>query len=249
VPETWRRTGPDRLAPDAAVARPGEMLGDLAAGAGPAIAWTIVTSPALVLGRAAHDPPLDLDLAGREGIAILRRGSGGGAVLWDADLLALDVALPPDHALAARDVVEAYRWLGEALGEAMRDLGMPSVRVVPPDEARADRTRASRTVAACFGALSPHEVTAEGRKLVGLSQVRRRTGVLLQVGIPLTFDASLLARLLRFDADATTSLAARTVGAREYVPGIRDEDVIDAVDLRLRERAEAGRAAQPSRPA
>ncbi len=212
------------------MARPGQMLGDLAAGGGPAVAWTTVTSPALVLGRAAQDPPLDLDLAGREGIAILRRGSGGGAVLWDTGLLALDVALPSEHRLADRDVVRAYRWLGEALGAAMAEIGVPGVRVVPPDVARADRVAAAATAAACFGSLSPYEVVADGRKLVGLSQVRRREGALLQAGIPLTFDAGRLSDLLRLDPVAAGALSERTVGLRRLVPSADEALVIATVD-------------------
>jgi lipoate-protein ligase A len=36
---------------------------------------------------------------------------------------------------------------------------------------------------ACFAGLSPWEVVADGRKLVGLAQVRRSTGVLLTAGV------------------------------------------------------------------
>ncbi len=221
------------------MARPGEMLGDLAAGAGPAIAWTTVTSPALVLGRAANDPALDLDLARREGIAILRRGSGGGAVLWDTGLLALDVALPSGHRLADRDVVRAYRWLGEALGAAMAEIGVPGVQVVAPDVARADRNAAAATAAACFGSLSPYEVAADGRKLVGLSQIRRREGALLQAGIPLTFDAGRLSDLLRLDPVAGRSLSERTVGLRRLVPSADEALVTATVDRHVASAADA----------
>jgi lipoate-protein ligase A len=209
------------------------MLDALAEGAGPAAAWTAVTRPALVLGRAASDPPLDETLAAREEIVIRRRGSGGGAVLWDADLLALDVALPAGHALADRDVVRAYRWLGAALADAMRDLGAEDVHLVLPEEARAAREASRATAAACFGALSSYEVTAAGRKLVGVSQIRRRHGMLLQAGIPLAFDASRLARLLLLDRAAADALAAGTVGLAELVPGVTMGDVVTAVERRV----------------
>lgn len=237
--ETWRRLGPARLAPDAAVARPGRLLDDLAAGAGPVLSWSTVTAPALVLGRAARDPDIDRALAAREGIVILGRGSGGGAVLWDRDLVALDVALPAGHPLVERDVVRSYRWLGEALADAMRDLGVGGVDVVDPDAAHADRRRAGGTAAACFGSLSPYEVTAGGRKLVGLSQIRRRQGALLQVGVPQRFDAALLARLLRMEASAEAALAGRTTGLRAEGVDVTTGEVVAAVETRIRERAGA----------
>lgn len=209
------------------------MLDAIAQGGGAAAAWTVVTRPVLVLGRAAADPPLDEALAGREGIAIRRRGSGGGAVLWDRDLLALDVAVPSGHELADRDVVRAYRWLGSALADAVRDLGVPRVHLVAPAEARAARAASATTAAACFGSLSSYELTVSGRKLVGLSQIRRRHGALLQVGIPLTFDAPRLARLLLLDPAAADALAAGTAGLADLVPGVTADDVVDAVDRRL----------------
>ena len=49
---------------------------------------------------------------------------------------------------------------------------------------------------ACFGGLSPYEVTVEGRKCVGLAQVRRRHGALFQAAALLTWSPERLARLL-----------------------------------------------------
>lgn len=237
--QRWRRSGPSRRRPHDAVAAAAGMLDEIAGGGGPAISWTLVSEPALVLGRTASDPPLDRDLADRRGIAIVGRRSGGGAVLWDRDLLALDVALPAGHALADRDVVRAYRWLGEALSEAMTDLGAIDVSVVSPERAHADRAEARATSAACFGSLSPYEVISGGRKLVGLSQVRRRHGALLQVGIPLRLDMALLSALLRLPPAARQALERRTVALDELVPGVGVDEVVAACEARLSARAGA----------
>ena len=74
---------------------------------------------------------------------------------------------------------------------------------------------------ACFGALSPYEVAVGPRKLVGLSQVRRRAGVLFQVGLPLVWEADLLAALLAHDADEAARLErllrGRAIGLTEVL--------------------------------
>lgn len=202
----------------------------------PVHSWTTVRAPALVLGRHAVDPPLDEAAIAAEGVTVVRRSSGGGPVLWDAGLLGLDVVLPRGHPLAIDDVVGAYRWLGEAIAEALRALGADRVEVIGVDAARAARRRAGPEADACFGGLSPFEVLSRGRKLVGLSQARRRTGALLQAGIALTFDAPRLARLMGRDAAFAHALAAVAAGLDAALPDVRADDVVCAVDGAVRRR-------------
>ena len=112
--------------------------------------------------------------AAAAGVQVERRTSGGAAVLADGSMLALDVALPASDSRAGADVLEAYRWLGEAIQEALSPLtapGSPELRLAALDEAREDQ-RAQRGAPpgspeslrglACFGTLSPYEVVLDG---------------------------------------------------------------------------------------
>jgi len=114
------------------------------------------------------------------------------------------VMLPAGHPLALPDLVESYRWLGETWAEALLALGIET-RVVLPSEAHAQRAllKQAETEAyeslmrrACFGSLSPYEVVAGKRKVVGLDMIRRRAGTLLQAGVLLHWESDTLARLL-----------------------------------------------------
>jgi lipoate-protein ligase A len=218
------------------VARPVDLLTGMGQGDAPIYSWSTVSSPALVLGRLAADPPIDREAAAGEGVAVVRRSSGGGPVLWDAGLVALDVVLPRGHPLAVDDVVAAYRWLGEALADALRALGVPGVEVVGVERARAARDRPGPAADACFGGLSPFEVLAGGRKVVGLSQARRRPGTLLQAGIPLRLDAERLARLMGRDDAFADGLAAAATGLCEIVDGVGASDLVAAVDAAVSRR-------------
>lgn len=145
--------------------------------------WSYRT-PAVVLG-CSQRPDEAMRAAARAGrVDLVRRRSGGGAVLADAALLGVSVVLPPDDPLVSDAVTRSYRWLGLAHAEALNRLGIDA-RALDPAAARAAST--PEAVAdlrwACFGAVAPWEVaTAGGRKLVGLAQVRRREGTLLVAG-------------------------------------------------------------------
>lgn len=161
------------------IPRPLDLL-DSAIEAGRALGvWSRPTEPALVLGSGQRPPE---GWVPPSGLPVVRRGTGGGAVLCDPDYLMLDIALPPGHSLILDDVTESYRWLGERLVSTLTRLGFRDLSLVAPATLRRldDASReAGRT--ACFAGLGPYELLdAERRKLVGLAQRRRKGGVLLQ---------------------------------------------------------------------
>jgi len=172
--------------------------------------------PAVVLG-CSQRPDAAMNAAARAaGVALVERRSGGGAVLAGPWLLGVSVVLPPDHPLVVPSVTESYRWFGEAHAAALRRAGIQcqTVRVATARTvARWWRSEPTSTTArwACFGALSPWEVmTAGGRKLVGLAQVRRRTGALLVSGTLLAQpDWRVLSRVVDGSAGAAAQLDER----------------------------------------
>jgi len=189
----------------------------------------------VVIGRSAGPPPISWEACRSHHLSVHRRSSGGGVVLWDFELVAVDVVLPVDHPLLTRDVVEAYRWVGEAVAEALQVLGL-QVRLIDVDLARAIPTD-PLTNTACFGSLSPWEVTVDGRKVVGLSQVRRREGAVIQVGIPLGVDVPLLASVIGGRNDGLAeALGHRMAGVRDVVPSISRNDLVSTTTAALEER-------------
>ena len=188
VPE--RRSGPEFVAlADALIQRAGDGAVAMAA--------TIVEPTALIFGSAQRDDEADAAVCAAAGITVVRRGTGGGAVLCDAGVLLIDIAVPRGHPLGIDDVTEAYRPLGEALAAGLVDLGVET-RLVSVEAARASAdARRAAARRACWAGLSPYElVLPDGRKLVGLAQ-RRRAGVVLhQVAIHVASPPVRVANLL-----------------------------------------------------
>lgn len=87
-------------------------------------------------------------------------------------------------------------------------------------------------------------VDADGRKLAGLAQARRRTGTLFQCGVLMRWDPATLAP--SFEADVAErraladALAASTTDLAALAPAATAADVVHAVDARLAAAAAAG---------
>ena len=172
------------------------------------------TGPALVLGSTQRDEVVDQVACRRAGIDVVRRRSGGGAVLVDPDGLWVDVLVPATDPLSDDDVARAFLWLGEAWSAALGEVGVPST----VHQGGLCTTPWSRLV--CFGGLGTGEVVdREGRKLVGLAQRRTRAGARFQCMALSAWAPADLVALLALSpderAEATSALAdvARAVPA------------------------------------
>lgn len=159
------------------------------------LTWCEATRPAVVLGSTQA---LDAVAPGGAGLDVVRRRSGGGAVLVEPGrLLWADVVVPVGDDLWSPDVGRATWWVGEAWAGALASLGVAGATV---HRGGLVRSRWSSTV--CFAGLGPGEVTVEGRKVVGISQRRTRAGALFQCAVVLAWDPGpLLAALALAPAD------------------------------------------------
>jgi lipoate-protein ligase A len=186
--------------------------------------WSQPTEAALVLGSGQRPP---VGWSPPAGLPLVRRGTGGGAVLCDPDYLMLDIALPPGHPLILDDVTESYRWLGERLVSALTRLGVHDLSLVAPSALRRlDEAAREAGRIACFAGLGPYELLdAGGRKLVGLAQRRRRGGVLLQAAAYLAGERESLVDLLWLPDAERADLRLR----------LRETAVLGPVGLRLPE--------------
>jgi lipoate-protein ligase A len=172
--------------------------------------------PALVLG--STQPLADADLAAvdRLGADLVRRHSGGGAVLLrPGHDLWVDVTIPRVDPLWEDDVAVSFHWLGRVWVEALGQLGIQA-------EVHLGASTSndwSRQV--CFAGLGAGEVTVtdpdgQVRKVIGLSQRRTREGARFQCLALGSWDAAELLELLALRperrAEASAALATAAAG-------------------------------------
>ncbi len=163
--------------------------------------------PCLSLGYAQPFTDADLPRLQARGWDLVRRPTGGRAILH-TDELTYAVIAPPHEPRAAGTVLECYSRLALALMTALRALGLPVEMAETFDPAN----RAPNPV--CFETPSTYEITVRGKKLVGSAQARRKEGVLQHGSLPLTGDLARITQALAFPDEGSRARAAQRLLAR-----------------------------------
>jgi lipoate-protein ligase A len=159
----------------------------------------------LSLGYGQQAQEIDWDAIGLRGWQVVRRMTGGRAILH-TDELTYSVTLPLDHPLAQGDVVQSYRTISSALLRALVYFGAhPAAEPSQTTEPHRDPV--------CFEMPSHYEITVEGRKLIGSAQARKHGGLLQHGTLPLHGDLGRICDVLVYvDAGAREAAKARLSG-------------------------------------
>jgi len=194
-PSTWRlilhgeANGATNMALDEAILRA------VVEGASPPTlrfyAWS---PPCLSLGRSQPLADADLVACAEAGVDVVRRLTGGRAILH-TDELTYSVNLLQDDPRATGDVVDSYRRLSEGLLAGLDNLdagARQASRQKQPDGGPSP---------VCFETPSAYEIVIGERKLVGSAQWRSRGGVLQHGSLPLAGDLGRIVSVLNLTAD------------------------------------------------
>lgn len=160
----------------------------------------------LTLGYGQSAADVDWDACREAGVDVVRRPTGGRAVLHDRELTYAVIAAIDDPSIGG-SISASYRAIATGLLAGLVGLGV-SANLTPGD---GGGDLAARRSGACYAAATRSEITREGRKLVGSAQLRRQ-GVLLQHGsLPLAPGRWPLGQLLRRQPAADLSAHLRQV--------------------------------------
>jgi lipoyl(octanoyl) transferase len=135
----------------------------------------------LSLGQAQPGGDVDRETCLAAGVDVVRRPTGGRAILH-TDELTYSVIAPEREPRVAGTIVESYKHLSEGLLNGLLLMGVPTRQVEQPDNHDRDQGPV------CFEVPSNYEIVFDGKKLVGSAQMRK-AGVVLQHGtLPLYGD-------------------------------------------------------------
>ena len=160
--------------------------------------------PCLSLGYAQPFSDVDLARLHERGWQVVRRPTGGRAILH-TDELTYSICGPGSEPRLAGSVLESYRTLSTALLEALRLLDTP---------AESQPSAASKSHGpVCFEIPSNYEITVAGRKLIGSAQARRKGGVLQHGTLPLHGDLGRIVQVLVFGDENARRFSAEKLHA------------------------------------
>jgi lipoyl(octanoyl) transferase len=156
------------------------------------------------LGYSQPGADVDQDAADRRGWHIVRRPTGGRAILH-TDELTYSVMAPLDEPRVAGSVLESYRRMSIALLVAIQSLGI----AVQSEKEYPNTIKTNSGGPVCFDVPSNYEITANGKKLIGSAQARRMGGVLQHGSMPLHGDLTRIIQGLVYPDDPARQKAAQ----------------------------------------
>ncbi len=186
-------------------------------------AWT---PPCLSLGYAQPLDDVDLKRVAGLGFGLVRRPTGGRAILH-TDELTYSIITPQTDPRVAGGIVESYRRLSQGLIRGLNILGLrprndKTFTTENTESAERDKIEGSvnsvfsavKENPVCFITPSNYEITANGKKLMGSAQARKRGMVLQHGSLPLTGDIARICEALVYADEAGRATAREQVRAR-----------------------------------
>ncbi|MBN1545444.1 MAG: lipoate--protein ligase family protein [Syntrophaceae bacterium] len=175
--------------------------------------------PALSIGYFQNaEREINLGYCQKSNLDIVRRPTGGKAVLHDRDLT-YSIVSPEVPPFFSPNLIGNYQAICTCLIRGFAELGIP---VGMGEDQRKDADREMGAI--CFAFPAPFELLSRGRKICGSAQVRSR-GCFLQHGsIPLDFDPHQNSLCLQ---STTKNLDERCTHLKEKVTSVLNEtDVV-----------------------
>ncbi len=182
------------------------------------------SQPSISLGRFQRlEQEIRLDACQQQGVALVRRPTGGRAV-YHRDEFTYSIVISKDYEVPS-GVVAAYTYLAQGIIAALAELGVAAEL----SEGRVSKNPS----AACFASSTQADLTSGGYKMVGSAQVWREHALLQQGSLPLDDRSAEFYDLLSFPSEAEREQALalyreHTTPLHTFAPTASWDDVAHA---------------------
>ncbi|HYQ47714.1 MAG TPA: biotin/lipoate A/B protein ligase family protein [Thermodesulfovibrionales bacterium] len=177
--------------------------------------------PAVSLGCFQRSTDLDLPYCERNNIPVVRRPTGGRAILHGNELT-YSFSVRTDFAPFAGGLMESYRCISRAFSDAFKRIGL-SVAT----KTRREKGRVLTRSPLCFASSSYGEILVGNSKLVGSAQKRWKDGLLQQGSVPYAYDEETMRHI--FGSAGTLQDSCGMVSLRDVMPDIDGSELKRAI--------------------
>lgn len=154
--------------------------------------------PSVSIGAFQKISDINRDFCQTHNIPIVRRITGGKAILHDSELTYS--VCGKNEGIFSKSLFDTYMTISLALQKALEYLGVQT-------EMREDKTNTLANHAICFNATSFAEIMYNKHKLIGSAQKRFKHGFLQHGSIPYTIDKELHRKVFGYDITDYSCLA------------------------------------------
>ena len=139
---------------------------------------------------------IDVNECRRRGYGLVRRPTGGRAILHD-DEVTYSVVIRRGLLPCRDGVMASYRYISQGIEAGLNLLGVEASLA----DGRGASSPGRGSAAACFAKTARCDIALSGRKIVGSAQTRSARAILQHGSVPLTFDLDSLFAVVRPRSD------------------------------------------------
>lgn len=174
--------------------------------------------PACVsLGRNQKDDFVDNQLLKKYNIDVVRRLTGGRALLHDNEIT-YSYVCPVEHLKNGENVVESYKEISQILIDGFKKLG------IELNFGGERKLQGHRDY--CMLVSTGADLCYQGRKLIGSAQFRKNGYILQHGSILYDYDKQLLEDIFKEKVDASSIITVKEIN-----PDIKKEDIIEVLRI------------------
>jgi len=182
-------------------------------------------TPCLSIGKFQKISEIDIDFLNVNGIELVRRPTGGKAVLHHEEIT-YSVVMPFEF-FEKKEVINTYQKIALALRKGLEILGIQTN--LSKNKSHVENSFRS----ACFSVPSIYEITVDGKKLIGSAQVRNKNVILQHGSLPFKLDIDTYSQCFNLSDEARFKLKrileSKTITLNQLDSEINEKDLMESI--------------------
>ena len=180
--------------------------------------------PSVSIGYFQKTNDIDIDYCIEKQIPIVRRPTGGRAILHNLELT-YSFSAKTSHGIFSKGLLDSYKKISYALSLSLTKCGFsPGIMM--------NRKTLNYSSPLCFQSASYGEITISNKKIIGSAQKRWTDGLLQQGSIPYIIDKDEMTRIFRLKS---THVIREASGLKEILPDLNPNELKNVIKISFEE--------------